>query len=94
MIDLIDECPCCEPNTDYMGNDINADPDDKDYGARVESAVACQGLCQARRTCHFFTYNQGSGTCWLKKTDSGRTYSANGISGKRFCGNCPSSRYL
>ena len=87
MIVFVDECGCCEPNTDYSGHDINANPHDKDHGAHVDSAVSCQLLCQTRPACRFFTFIQDTGECWLKTSDWGRRQKENVISGKKYCGN-------
>ena len=94
MIVLIDVCSCCEPNTDYYGNDIKAKTNGLDNGAHVDSAVSCQLLCQAQPACRFFTYIPDIGECWLKGTDAGRWHSDNRVSGKKYCGNRSICRYL
>ena len=43
--------PCFELKIGFYGNEINTDPNDKDYGNGVgkqESALECQQLCQLR----------------------------------------------
>ena len=97
MIILIDVCSCCEAETDYHGHDINNKKDDENYGAKVDSALSCQKLCQARPACRFFTYAKdilGIGNCWLKTTDLGRRYHKNHISGKKYCGNHSTIVYI
>ena len=80
---------CFDYDRDYEGNDINSDPNDKDYGAgagRRNSARQCQILCQSRTECNFFTYRPSVRSCWLKNLDSGRRYETGAISGTKFCG--------
>ena len=87
---------CFETDYDYAGNDINADPNDKDYGrdaGKRDSPEDCQRLCQDRQDCAFFTYKERNKECWLKTSDAGRHYQerSNAISGKKYCGNFPPS---
>ena len=81
---------CDEPDIDLYGNDVNSDPNDKDYGydsGRRDSASQCQSLCQSRKDCNFFTFKKGSKECWLKTSDFGRKFESGSISGPKFCGN-------
>ena len=82
---------CFQYERDYEGNDINADPDDEDYGAgdgRRDSAEQCQLLCQSRPACDFFTYRPNERSCWLK-TLGWTGYQTGAISGTKFCGIWP-----
>ncbi len=77
--------PCFELKIGFYGNEINTDPNDKDYGNGVgkqESALECQQLCQLRDECNFFTYVVDDKSCWLLSSDSGRTQGSQYISGK------------
>ena len=50
------------------GNEIDTDPNDKDYGNGVgkqESALTCQQLCQLGEEYHFFTSVVDDKSCWL-----------------------------
>ena len=58
--------PCFEQTVGFYGNEINTDPNDKDYGNGVgkqESALECQQLCQLRDECNFFTYVVDDKSC-------------------------------
>ena len=73
---------------DYCGNDINLNSGHEHYGrgaGKRESAEECQKLCQETEGCSVFTYKTRIKECWLKSTDTGRSYSAGDISGKKFC---------
>ena len=79
---------CFERDFDYYGNDINAESGHKNYArgaGKCESAQECQRLCQETEECLVFTYKTGNKECWLKSTDSGRSYRVGDISGKNFC---------
>ena len=84
--------PCFEQTVGFYGNEINTDPNDKDYGNGVgkqESALECQQLCQLRDECNFFTYVVDDKSCWLLSSDSGRTQGSQYISGKKYCSDLP-----
>ena len=86
---------CDEPDTDYVGNDINSDKNDDDYGSgagKRDSLEQCRDLCKSRKRCNFFSYKKQSKECWLKTSDSGKRLASGTISGTTFCGNvCNSS---
>ena len=75
---------CYEKNTDFSGNDIMRYPlvltDEKQY------RLQCREACQRVLGCKFFSFNERYHHCWLKRSDSGRTYSADSSSGPAFCG--------
>ena len=84
--------PCFELKIGFYGNEINTDPNDKDYGNGVgkqESALECQQLCQIREECNYFTYVVDDKSCWLLSSDSGRTQGSQYISGKKYCSDLP-----
>ena len=81
---------CTISDTDFFGNDINSDQNDKDYAVgagKRESASKCQALCQTRDGCNFFTYKTASKECWLKSSNSSSNFQSGAISGPKYCGN-------
>ena len=81
---------CFEIDTDLVGNDINVDQSDKEYGSGAgmrNSVRECQELCQSRTECNVFTYKTGTKECWLKTTESEKLFQSGVISGPKFCGN-------
>ena len=82
---------CFEIDINFVGNDINADQSDKDYGsgAGIRNSVReCQELCQSRAECNVFTYKTVSKACWLKRNEPMKLFQSGVISGPKFCGNC------
>ena len=94
MIILVGACSCCEDDIDYHGNDINMNPNDKDYQATDGTGLSCQKRCQARPKCHFFTWNTENKRCYLKTSTSGRMQHDHGFSGPKHCGNRSSVEVL
>jgi len=72
---------CSEADTTYTGKSLNRKTARK--ADRVGSPAACQGLCQQRKECKFFSW--GRKGCWLKKTQ-GKTRRRRGyVSGPATC---------
>jgi len=72
---------CSEADTTYTGKSLNRKTARKTD--RVGSPAACQGLCQQRKECKFFSW--GRKGCWLKKTQ-GKTRRRRGyVSGPATC---------
>ena len=51
-----------------------------------ESAQACAEFCASTDRCFFWTWSPGNKDCNVKKSDAGRRYNHDVISGTRACG--------
>ena len=49
------------------------------------TAIDCQGACQARLNCSYWTWNSATSTCWLKSSDQGRMERKGKVSGPKEC---------
>ena len=79
---------CYALNTDFDGNDINADEDDVNFArgaGKRASSQECQELCSSTSGCEFFTYHPNVKSCYLKTSDEGK-YTIHGhVSGPKYC---------
>ena len=67
--------PCFKQKTDFYGNDVGSKQASDEYD--------CQKKCQNYDGCNYWTYTPG--TCWMKKSASGRASNNHAISGPKFC---------
>ena len=51
----------------------------------VESVSQCQLLCQTSLHCKFFSFDLDNKRCWLKKSDEGKVFKTDFVSGKKDC---------
>ena len=88
---LFSTIDCYERNTNFIGYDLNAQPDEYNYAlgsGNRNSKFECQQLCQSTEGCAFFTYDPiyNIGGCFLKTSDRGRSQLQGTVSGPKFCG--------
>ena len=57
----------------------------------ASSGEECRGKCQTNASCNFYTFNHGTGDCWLSTSDSSKVSVANNLisSGDKHCGMDP-----
>ena len=51
----------------------------------LSSVKQCQLVCQTTPQCQFFSFDLDNERCWLKKSDDGRVFKTDFISGKKYC---------
>ena len=76
------------PHTDLMGNDLLSSNTSKPLPQPCDSPAACCDMCTNKRettepkgTCHAWSFNHGSKTCWMKSKTSANPRNCSDTSG-------------
>ena len=76
---------CFEDNVLYLGHNIS-------YYENIETADACQILCQDNNKCNNWTFGAWwsifAGQCWLRKHKDQQILYSGVMSGPKYCGKC------
>ena len=77
---LILDGRCYHINVDYANGKVL-----RNGFLGVESVSQCQLLCQTSLHCKFFSFDLDNKRCWLKKSDEGKVFKTDFVSGKKDC---------
>ena len=70
---------CFVEDMGWPGNEIGTAP------ITVDDPASCQKECQKNDECQVWSFNSGSGACWLKTEKASESPGGGRTSGPKFC---------